>query len=212
MDRVLARLWAYVASTLILIAAFVASFILAFPGHAQGTVTVLLGPANTMGEFVAAVQSVVNEYPTDPFTITAGRYDPTGKPFTEERYVGAMPGILIINDKYVANPELIESDFAYDVENDYHSPGCSAQTYLGFHEAAHQIDYTHNMRARQAAWDWAGTVPQETAYQLSGYSFDDAGRFSPAEALAEAFASVKCDPAASTPAEHTLFEILVNTK
>lgn len=212
MDRVLARLWAHITSTVILLGALVATVVLAFPANAESNVTVLLGPANTMGEFVAAVKSVANEYPTDPFTITAGRNDPNGKPMSENRYVGAMPGIMVINDKYVTNPDLIEKNFAYDVSYNYHSPGCSAQTYLGIHEAAHQIDYTHGMRARQVAWDWAGSVPPETANQLSGYSFDDLGRFSPAEALAEAFASVKCDPVGSTPAEHTLFEILVNTK
>lgn len=211
MDRVLARLWAHIISTLVLFGALITTLVLAWPAGAQGNVTVLLGPANTMGEFVAAVQSVVNQYPTDPFTITAGT-QMNGEPLQPWQYVGATPGLMVINDKYVADPDLVDTDFAHDVSLNYHSPGCSAQTYLGIHEAAHQIDYTHGMRARQAAWDWAGTVPQETASQLSGYSFTELGGFSPAEALAEAFAAVKCDPNGSTPAEYALYNILISTQ
>lgn len=203
MDRILIRLYAMIATTLALAGALVTFAATAFAQPSP--VTVVLPPENQVGEFVAAVQAVVNEYPTDPFTISTEPLDPI-------HYVGAAPGRMVINSVYVNDGAQIEEDFNYDVSMGYHSPGCSPQTYLGIHEAAHQIDYTHGMRARQVASRWAATIPDSRADELSGYSFNDFGFFNPSEALAEAFASVKCDPAGSTPAEHDLFNILVTTQ
>lgn len=204
MDRILIKLWAMLASTAALFGVLIWTASTAFAQ--PGAVSVNLAPDDHLAEFVAAVQSVTDQYQVIPFTITSGLLP------MPSLYAGSQPGLMTVATKYAQNPDLLESDFEQDVLYNYHSPGCDAQTYLGFHEAAHMIDYAHDRRARVTAWNWAGTVPQSTASQLSGYSFDSAGNFVPAEALAEAFAAVKCDPLGSTPAEHTLFEILVNTQ
>lgn len=207
MDRILIKLWAMLAST---VALFGILLTFAATAFAQPTVTVQLQPDDQMAEFVAAVEAIVAQYPTNPFVITSdvgGQYG-----LTDENYVGAKPGWMIINRTYSTNPAYLQKAFNYDLLSYFHSPGCSAQTYLGIHEAAHQIDYTHGMRARQVALQWAATIPDERAIELSGYSFDELGNFAPAEALAEAFAAVKCDPRGSTPAEYDLYNILINTQ
>ena len=55
-------------------------------------------------------------------------------------------------------------------------------------------------------YGWNG-APLKVA--LSRYSFDSFGDINPPEALAEAFASVKCN--GGNPGEQDLYHILVNT-
>jgi hypothetical protein len=181
------------------------ALVLAAPAQATPSVTLALQPDDQVAELVAAVESVVSQYPTAPFVITSG-YD-----LTDGTYAASKPGSLEVNRIYSTNPEKLEENFDYDVQHGYHSPGCSAQTYTGIHEAAHQIDYTHSRRARTAALLWSETTTSSPS-DLSGYSFDPFGSFSPAEALAEAFVAVKCDPAGSTKAEYELYNILINTQ
>jgi hypothetical protein len=170
--------------------------------NADSLVTTNLGPQ--MSEFVNAASEVAHQYHTIPFKVGV---DNTLPP---EAYAGAQPGFIGINRQYVLNPALLSAYFANDVAHNYHSPGCSAQSYLGYHEAAHQIYYTHGRRAADPTVYWVRNT-KWTKGTLSGYSFDENGNFVVAEALAEAFASVKCDPAGSTQAEYELFNILVGT-
>ena len=157
-----------------------------------------------ISEFVAAVQSVADEYDLPPITIVV-EHLPYGA------YAGSYSfGKMVYSDILAGTPGLAEQWFASDLAEGYHSPGCSVQTYIGYHESGHFIDYKHHRDAELVALQWAETT-SESPTELSGYSFEG-GVFDPPEALAEAFAAVKCDPAGSTPAEYALYNILINTQ
>jgi hypothetical protein len=173
-------------------------------GSAAADVITDVGPEDHMGEFVLAAAVVAEEYHTIPFVVTTAVM-PT------DVYGAAVPGVVALNSYYSLHPQALADDFAFDVQHGYHSPGCSPLAYLGFHEAAHQLDYTHGKRARDVAYLWA-SQSDFPATDLSGYSFTADGSFDSGEALAEAFAAVKCDPVGSTQAEHILFNILVGTQ
>ncbi|WPH57629.2 hypothetical protein [Mycobacterium phage WXIN] len=141
-----------------------------------------------MHEFAGAVNHVAAEHPEvrgiTVATIASGSL----------YYAYAEPRKIVLNDLYSSSYEVVARSVEYDIAQRYHPPlgHCTPVEYLGYHEAAHVLDIARGKVAREALsakYGFGSTV--RTA--LSGYSFDDDGILRPVEALAEAFAAVKCN-------------------
>lgn len=120
---------------------------------------------------------------------------------------------VVFNDLYTSNPDRIRAMVEDDVADGYHPPlgWCTAAQYLTFHEFAHVIDYQRGLLARKVVEQRfiAELIP---AGELSEYSYtwDEGGRrVHPGEALAEAFAAVRCN--GGTPTEQELNRILLES-
>lgn len=116
---------------------------------------------------------------------------------------------IMINEMWMSNPAAFNQAIADDIAIGFHAPlgRCTGAQYMAFHESAHIIDYVHGRKA-----DWTVTLTYGSGDNLRGYlskySFDSTG-LDPAEALAEAYASVTCN--GGNEVEHQFADILVGS-
>lgn len=111
------------------------------------------------------------------------------------------------NIQITTNKALLDWLMQQDENAHFHPPlgHCTPVELLASHETAHAIDFAHNKTADTELVALVGDG-HTLHNQLSGYSFNDDGTINPPEALAEAFASVRCNGGNS--AEQQLAQLL----
>lgn len=177
--------------TLIAVAFLVFPLILAAPTSADSLInTEFNGDDNPVlvGEIVNAVNEVAIEYPEVRGTTV------TAKPL-DFAYATAFEHTISFNDSYLSSPETFQQMVERDVRNGFHPPlgRCSAVQYLAYHETAHVIHRSRDDKAiEEAVTRWFGDGLLLRGF-LAEYSFNMNGSINPAEAMAEAFASVRCN-------------------
>lgn len=161
-----------------------------------------------MSDILSAVDEVRTDFHLPPVTVLTGRFEDSdtmaltmARPTLpiEQRYV------IIFNSLYTANPALMTKVVDIDVAAGYHAGGCSPGRMLAYHEMGHVIDGIHNRQPRALVRQRYG---EDNLPGLTGYSYDFWGELNPPEALAEAFASVKCQGTRAQPGEQLLYTIL----
>lgn len=154
-------------------------------------------------DMIWAVNDVAREHPALRGTVIATL------PVDEGIYAYAVEGMIVFNDLYTSGDDTIQKMFDDDVRKEFHpGPGrCSGPQFLGYHESAHLIDHAGGRQARRALLDRFG-LGYDMHDELSGYSFDYFGTFAPGEALAEAYASVRCN--GGNAVERELNQMLLN--
>ena len=140
-----------------------------------------------MQELVAAINDVAIEHP-EVRGITVRTW-----PIKEGIYAYATSRLIVINRRYTGDPTTINRMIDYDISEDYHPPlgRCTGVQFLAYHEAAHIIDRGKQQIPRQLVMVRFGSAEWLRPW-LSGYSYTSAGMHH-AEALAEAFAAVRCN-------------------
>lgn len=145
-----------------------------------------------MDQVANAVNRIALEYPEVRGTVVKAKAVMPGV------YAFAENQSITFNVLYTDNQRLFEAMVHSDVEGHFHPPlgRCTPAELLAYHESAHIIDQARDKAPRRALIAAYGSGKSLRGV-LSGYSF---GEFSlaPGEALAEAFASAKCNGGNST--------------
>jgi hypothetical protein len=160
---------------------------------------VTIQPDDQIYDFIRAVNEVTNQFHLSGITVSTGDIG-------FGVYAGSgHHGNIVVSRNVSTDPAKWEAYFRNDLAQDYHHGGsCSGQRYTGFHEAAHQLDFADS---ELAEWEVTQKYGDGAGLPLSGYSFHPSdGTIDPAEALAEAFAAVKCGAANSV--EWDLYSLL----
>lgn len=158
-----------------------------------------------MNEIVNTVNSVAEEFPeVRGITVTT-------EVMPDWFYAFAMsghPGKITINHHYASDPSVLTRLVNQDVQLHFHPAlgHCSGAQLLAYHESAHIVDFGRGQVADALLVQRFGDGKQLQGI-LSGYSFNSAGSINAPEALAEAFAAVKCD--GGNWAEQELYHMLV---
>lgn len=139
-------------------------------------------------QIVKAINEVAREYPAVRGTVVTTETMPLGA------YAYAVEGKIAVNDLYTSDPQTIQQMMEADVKEGFHpSLGrCTGPQFLAYHEAAHLIDRGDGREARTELVEKFGSGYKMHG-KLSGYSFSSRGFFAPGEALAEAYAAVRCN-------------------
>ena len=165
------------------VAAVTAALSASAPAQAAPANVVLQWDDQAWG-FVQAIEEVAYEYDLQHITVTSAqlRYGV---------YAGSkLDGTIVVSRTYSTNPAHWQNEFNEDMREGFHKASpCDAQRFTGFHEAAHQIDFRDDM---MADWEVAHKYGDGRGLPLSGYSFHSDGSIDTSEALADAFAAVKC--------------------
>jgi hypothetical protein len=159
-----------------------------------------------MSEVIAGLQTVVNEHPeVVNIVLTSEPLDYEGNVFA-----GTLKGtnVVIVNEVYANDGVYADQRIGESIASGFHPEGCTPGRTLGLHEGAHVIDNAHGQRAWNIVSAKYG-AGHDLWDDLPGYSFDILGDLEPGEALATAYASVKCGSANAV--EHDLYNILVNS-
>lgn len=141
------------------------------------------------GEITAAINEVAMEYPEVRGTLVTTV--PLG--FV---YAAADGHTISFNDDYISSPVQYQQLVEDDVLHGFHPPlgHCSAVQYLAYHESAHVIhrsrDNGHVIEEAVTRWFGDGFLLRGF---LAEYSFNANGSINPGEAMAEAFASIRCN-------------------
>lgn len=153
-----------------------------------------------MAEILNTVKAAVQDFPALSNTTVVT------EPLASRIYALSGAGTIIINDAFTSDPNAIQRSIEYDVSIGFHPPlgHCSGAQYLAYHESAHLIDFSTGAQAKVQERFGDGAAIRD---QLSGYSRAGNG-INASEALAEAFAAVKCNGGNS--AEQELNRILTS--
>lgn len=140
--------------------------------------------SSIMEQVFNAVNDVAMEYPE------VRGVKIVSKPIMPGVYAFAGDGKITFNSLYTSKTSLFNSMVRDDVKMGFHPHlgHCTPAELLAIHESAHIIDQTRNRAPKIALIRMFRVVPRD----LAGYSYNE-GALNPGEALAEAFASVKCN-------------------
>lgn len=152
-------------------------------------------------EFTAAINDVKREFPAIKNASVAVAemseyiYAVTNATVGSKNFLG----VVTLNEYFASDRHRLESSAAHDVELGFHpSLGhCTGVQFIAYHEAAHLVDAEEGTRSHNALFDLFGDGHGLHGI-LSGYSFISAdnpiapGAINAPEALAEAFAAVRC--------------------
>ena len=154
-------------------------------------------------QIVAAVNEVARMHPEVRGVVLATQPLPYGV------YAFAVDDKIVFNDDYTSDPNLIQTMVERDIEIGFHPPlgRCTGAEMLAYHEAAHVIDRHGGRAARDQLIEQFGTG-RDMHDVLSRYSFTMLGMFAPGEAIAEAFAAVKCN--GGNEAEKKIYQLLLD--
>lgn len=174
---------------------------------AQATVLGYSADDVIMGDATTAIADVAREFNLPPITVQTGAFpDSNVLAMTQSIYEPGQPPVFVItfNQEYTSNPQRFNELVTNDTISGFHPElgGCSPARLIALHEAAHVLDAVGHRMAREIVAELP-TTPTD----LSGYSYAIGTIINPPEALAEAFAAVKCEPNPS-PGEWQLFNIL----
>jgi hypothetical protein len=164
-----------------------------------------------LSEMDAAIEKVRHDYHLPPVLVRTEYFFDDG--IMAETQSITPPGqptsyIITFNHFYTSDPQLLRSTVNTDVKSGFHPGGCSAAQLIATHEIGHVIDAVNHHIARAVLWDRYGG---RRLRGLTGYSYGFYGSvLNPGEALAEAFAAVKCEGDKANRAERTLFDILTS--
>lgn len=187
------------------LAALTALFMLAVVGSVPTTPVLIsaayeVGDPVLMGEIARAVNEVALEF-SDVIGVTV-----TTEPLMSGVYAFAANPRIVFNTTYATDPNLFNRLVHKDVALDFHPDlgDCSPAEFLAFHEVAHIIDQKQDRIPRVRLMLLYGPGV-ELAGLLPGYAFVN-GFLNHGEALAEAFAAVKCN--GGNEAEREFYDIL----
>lgn len=111
----------------------------------------------------------------------------------DEAYAEAGGGVITFDIEYLVDRAKFEKsmDYAESVRFHPRTVTCTQMEFITFHEAAHIIDQERGHAVSNALNEltWTGAVDYK---ELTRYSFKD-GRLNTGEALANAFAAVRCN-------------------
>ncbi|MRH93191.1 hypothetical protein GFY24_38225 [Nocardia sp. SYP-A9097] len=180
-------------------------------------------------EFARAVDDMLSRYPDVKLPKVSI------EPLELDYYAGAIPhystdglvttDVLVLNEHYAVDPEKMARELASDEADGHLVPGSSDRPIHStlVHEFAHAIFFEGQERASDTALEALDNYYETTRGgmneaavekwldQLSGYSFDEEGRFNADEALAEAFTDVEYNGEAATePAKVLYWHLLDN--
>lgn len=113
----------------------------------------------------------------------------------EGAYAFAGGHTVTFNDHLISSPVKYQQMIEDDVAHGFHPPlgHCSAVQYLAYHEVAHIIHRSRDYHAIDAALSQRFGTGAELHGIVAEYSFHRSGIINPPEALAEAFASIRCN-------------------
>lgn len=157
-----------------------------------------------MSEIVNTVNAVAEEFSeVRGITVTTGEMPNWFYAFAKS----GRPGSITINHHYASDPYDLTRLVNQDVEAHFHPAlgHCSGPQLLAYHESAHIVDFGRGQIADELLKQRFGDGKQLQGI-LSGYSFEANGSINAPEALAEAFAAVKCD--GGNWAEQELYHML----
>lgn len=159
-----------------------------------------------MSDIVNAVNTVAEEFQeVRGITVTT-----TEMPFFYYAFATSdTPRSIAINHRYASDPGTLLKLINSDVKIHFHPAlgHCTGPQLLAYHESAHIVDFGRGQVADTLLRKRFGDGRNLQGI-LSGYSFGSAGSINTGEALAEAFAAVKCD--GGNWAEQELYHMLVD--
>ena len=139
-------------------------------------------------EIIAVVNEVAIDHPAVRGVVISTEELPYGI------YAYAVDDKIAFNDQYTSDPSEIRVMVDTDAKTGFHPPlgRCTGPQMLAYHEAAHVIDRRGGRAARNQLAEKYG-AGRHMRGKLSRYSFTLLGTLAPGEAIAEAFAAVKCN-------------------
>lgn len=154
-----------------------------------------------------AVLQVAQQFPEIAGNVAVGS-GPTGP--TSYAYARRIPGepvIIVIKEQWMSDPLGLDQAVREEARTGFSPPlgQCTPIQYLALHEAAHVVSFAHGQAGDYTLARLYGDGEQ-LAGLISDYSFYEDGTLFPAEALAEAFASVVCN--GGNPTEQELAQYI----
>lgn len=142
-------------------------------------------PYPVYDEMLSTVQYMIDKY-------QLGHVDVYTAPMTD-KYGQSYANGIAFNSMFIADPALLEANFARDTASGWIPSGCDAARTVAIHESAHVMDWVTGGSAHSEFY--ALYNPVQPPGWLSGYSYNADGTVNVAEALANSVVAVECGSA-----------------